>query len=158
MKTTVSLLLIAALSPAIMLLASCTKTNKVDQAVQSTKAAVKELAADVKAAVSDSWDSIKDYTYEKREDFAASLDRMADKRDAEIKEMNAKLTGLPDAAAKERDRAVKEYNEARAYLKSKLAELRTGTADTWADAKEKATEAWKRTQAAYEKVKASPTS
>lgn len=158
MKTTVSLLLMAALSPAIMLQSSCAKTDNPDQAVQSTKAAAKDLAADVKTAVSDSWDTIKDYTYEKRDDFAASLDRLAEKRDAEIKELNAKVTGLPDTAAKQRDSAVKEFNEARSYLKSQLADLRTGTPDTWADAKEKVSQAWKRTQAAYEKVKASPTS
>ena len=158
MKITHSLLLVAALSPAGLLLSSCAKTEEAQSVAQSTKTAVKELATDVKATVSDSWDSIKEYTYEKRTDFAAALDRMAEKRDAEIQAMNAKVTGLPDAAAKDRDKAVKEFNEARSYLKSQLADLRTGTADTWADAKEKVSQAWLRLQAAYDKVKASPTS
>ena len=158
MKTAHSFLFIAALSPAVILLSSCAKNDGVQQAAQSTKAAARELAADVKAAVSDSWDNIKDYTYEKRDDFAASLDRMAGKLDANIQEMNAKLTGLPDAAAREQDRAVKEFNAARAQLKSRLADLRSGTADTWVDAKGKVVQAWQRMQAAYDKVKSGPTS
>ncbi len=165
MKSTTSLLLLAALSPAIILQSSCAKTDKVDQAVQSTKTTAREVAVNVKdAAVAvkdaavDSWDSLKDYTFDKREDFAAGLDRMADKCDAGVRAMNAKVTGLPDAAAREQASAVKEFNEARAYLKSKLIELRSGTADTWDDTKQQAVNAWKRTQAAYDKVKASSTS
>ena len=157
MKTTNSLLLIAALSPAAILLSSCAKTDSVQQTAQDAKAAAKEMVADVKTAASDSWDSIKEYTYDKRDDFAASLDRMAAKHDGSIQAMNAKLKGLPDAAAKERDSAVKEFNEARAELKSQLVDLNKCTADTWADAKEKAAKSWQRVQAAYEKVKASST-
>jgi hypothetical protein len=158
MKTTHSLLLIAALSPAVILLSSCSKTGSVQQDAQDTKAAAKDIVADVKDAASDSWDSIKEYTYEKRDDFAASLDRMAAKHDGAIQAMNAKLTGLPEAAAKERDSAVKEFNEAHAQLKSQLADLRKSTADTWTDAKEKVAATWQRMQAAYDKVKSSPTS
>jgi len=158
MKTTRSLLLIVALSSATILATGCAKSDSVQAVAQSTPAAVKEAAADVKTAVSDSWDTVKDYTYDKRADFAAALDRMAENRDAEIQAMNAKLTGLPDAAAKDRDQAVKEFNEARSYLKSQLTDLRTGTADTWVDAKEKVAQSWQRMQAAYDKVKASPAS
>jgi len=158
MKPSHFLLFTAALIPALIPLSGCGRSESDQDATQSTKAAAKELVADVKTTASDSWDSIKDYTYEKRADFAAGLERLATKRDAEIQEMNAKVTGLPDTAAKERDRAVKEFNEARSYLKSQLTDLRTGSADTWADAKEKITQAWQKVQAAYDKVKASPTS
>lgn len=158
MKTTHSLLLIAALSPAAIFLSGCAKADGVQQVAQDTKAAAKDIVADVKAAAVDSWDSIKDYTYEKRNDFAASLDRMAAKHDADVREMNAKVKGLPEAAAQERDRAVKEFNEANIYLKSLLMDLRNGTADTWDNAKKKVAESWEHVQAAYEKVKSSPTS
>jgi hypothetical protein len=158
MKNIRPLLLIVALSPTALLLSACSKSDDIPPAVQSTKADAQELATDVKVAASDSWDAIKDYTYEKRADFAASLDRLSEKRDADIQAMNAKLKGLPDAAAQKRDQAVKEFNEARSYLKSQLADLRTGTADTWTDAKGKVAESWLRVQAAYEKVTSSPTS
>ena len=158
MKTSHSLLLIAALSPAAILLSGCAKADAVQQAAQTTKAAAKDIVADVKTAAVDSWDSIKDYTYQKRNDFADTLNRMASKYDADIREMNAKVKDLPEAAAEERDRALKEFNEANIYLKSLLMDLRTGTADTWDNAKKKVAEAWEHVQAAYEKVKARPTS
>ena len=157
MKHTRSLLLLIVLGPIAALLSSCSKNDGVQTAVQKTKAATKDIAADIKAVALDSWDSIKDYTYDKREDFAAGLERMADKHDADLATLNAKLTGLPDDAAKQRDRAVKEFKEARTNLKSELASLRASTADTWAEAKESAAQSWQRVQAAYEKIKASST-
>ena len=158
MKNTHTLLLIAGLSPATLLLPGCSKPAGTQPAAQNTMAAAKDLAADVKGAAVDSWDRIKDYTYEKREDFAATLDRMAEKTDADIRAMNAKFTGLPDAAAKERDHAIKEAKEARATLASQLVFLRTSTAETWASAKVQADQAWRHLQDAYNKLKASPTS
>ncbi len=158
MKTTRSFLLLAVLSPAALWLSGCARSGDVQSAAQTTKAVAKDLAADVATPAADSWAGIKDYTFEKRTDFAAGLDRLMEKQDAGLAAMNAKLTGLPDAAAKERDHAVKQFNEARSFLKSELDSLRTGTAGAWTVSKEKVTVAWQRTEAAYEKVKASPTS
>jgi hypothetical protein len=72
--------------------------------------------------------------------------------------MAKKSRGGRMTAAKERDRALKEFNEAHIYLKSQLTELRNGTADTWDNAKKKVAESWEHVEAAYEKVKSSPTS
>ncbi|MDP2136555.1 MAG: hypothetical protein Q8J74_01755 [Candidatus Didemnitutus sp.] len=158
MKTLRPFLLLAALSPAALLLTSCSKNDPAPTVVQKTQNAAKEMAVDVKSAAVDSWDSIKDYTYEKRADFAAMLDRLAVKHDTEIKAMNAKLEGLTDAAAKNRDLAAKEFKEARASLSADLAELNAATADTWDAAKKKVADSWQRTQAAFEKLKASASS
>ena len=158
MKNQRSLLFLAALSAALMPLSGCAKNDRVSSAVQSTKTAAKDIAADVKNAAVDSWDAIKDFTFEKRAEFSASIDRMAAKHDAEVAAANAKVKGLPDAAAKERDHANKEFSEARANLKAALADLGNATADTWDAAKEKSAQAWQRVHAAYEKLKASATS
>lgn len=158
MKTLRPFLFLAALSPACLLLTGCSKNDPAPSVVQKTQDAAKEIAADVKSAAVDSWDSIKDYTYEKRADFSAGLDRLAVKHDSEIKAMNAKLEGLTDAAAQKRDVASKEFAEARASLKTNLAELNAATADTWAAAKVKVADSWKRTQAAFEKLKDSANS
>ena len=139
-------------------LSTWAQPDSVQPAAQTTKAPATALASDVKATVPDSWDSIKDCTYEERDAFAASLERMAGKLEAEVREMNAKLTGPPDAAAKERDRTNKEFAEAHTYLKSLLGALRTGTADTWDNAKERVAQSWQNVQAAYEKLKAGPMS
>jgi uncharacterized phage infection (PIP) family protein YhgE len=156
MKTSRFLLLLAAaMSPAALLMTGCSKTENASTTMEKVKTDAKEVAADVKATVSDSWDTIKDYTYEKRADFSASLDRMAAQLDDKAREFRAKIAGAPDAASKDRESAIKEYDEARADLKAKLTELGNATADTWADAKEKVAQAWKRVQAAYDKVKTS---
>lgn len=154
MKTQRSLfLLIATLSPAALLLSGgCSKNKSEPSVVQDTKAAVKDAAADVKEAVSDSWSSIKDFTYEKRTDFSAAIDRMAKKLDDQSVKLKAKTADVSDAAAKDRENALKEFNEARADLKSKLADLGNATADTWADAKAKVALAWQKVQAAYDKA------
>ena len=46
----------------------------------------------------------------------------------------------------------KDYDEARAELKVKLAALDSATADTWADAKDQASKAWDKVEAAYNKA------
>jgi len=158
LKTISSFRLLAALSPAAIFFSGCAKSDDAKTIAQNTEATAKDVATDVKTGAVDSWENIKDYTYDKREDFAAGLDRMSDKKDAEIQAINAKLAGLPDDAAKARDRTVKDYNEARADLKIRLAELRSATADTWVAAKEKVSEGWQRVDAAYDKVKSSPKS
>lgn len=158
MKNHRSLLFLAALSAALLPISGCAKNDTIASTVQDTKAAAKDIASDVKKAAVDSWDAVKDFTFEKRAEFSASLDRMAAKHDAAIAEANAKVKGLPEVAAKERDRANKEFADARANLKAALADVGNATADTWAATKEKAAQAWQRVHAAYEKLKATPTS
>jgi UDP-N-acetylglucosamine enolpyruvyl transferase len=151
MKTISSLLLLAVLSPAALLTSSCAKASG---PAQDTAASA---AGSVQATASDSWNSIKDYTYEKRADFASGLDRMAAANDTDVRAMNAKMKGLPDDAAKARDSANREFADASAQLKTSLADLRASTADTWAAAKDKAAQGWQRVNAAYEALKATPT-
>ncbi len=120
--------------------------------MQDAKTAAANAAADVKVAVSDSWDSIKDFTYDRRADFSAAIDRMANELDDKTAAMNAKVAGAPDAASRERDSAKKDYDEARSNLRAKLKDLGNATADTWADAKARAAVAWKNMQAAYDRM------
>lgn len=158
MKTTRSLLTIATLSTAFVSLPACTKSDPVEQAAANARTAARDLADEVRTAASDSWDNVKDYSYDKRNDLAASLSRMANRHDADINAASAKLIGLPDEAAKARDQAVKEFRAAHARLKDQLADLRTGSSDTWNASKAKVERSWLRLQAAYEKAKASSTS
>jgi hypothetical protein len=138
----------AAIGTAALLFCACTKTDNTTKLEQDAKAAV----ADVKAAASDSWDSIKDFTYERRADFSAAMDRMTKDMDEKTDALKAKMAGVQDSASKDRESAMKEYDEARADLRVRLTELGNATSDTWADAKAKADEAWKRVQAAYDRV------
>ena len=161
MKTTHFLLLVTALSPVAFLTPSCAKSDSGQPVAPGATAAARDAAADAKTAATpaDSWDSIKDYAYEKREAFAAALERMAGKLDGEVRELAAKVAGQTETeSTKARNVAVKEFNDAVIYLKSQLADLRTGTADTWDSAKGKVVQAWEKVQATYDQVKASPTS
>ena len=145
-------LLAAALSPAALFLCGCSKTDDSAKMAQDAKAAAVSAAADVKAAASDSWESIKDFTYERRADFSATMDRMAKDLDDKTAALKTKVAGVPDDASRERASALQDYDSARADLKARLTELGNATADTWADAKAKADAAWKKVQAAYDRV------
>lgn len=155
MKITPSLLLLAALSPAVLLLSGCGKKASVAQTAQASKVAVKEAATDVKKVAVDSWDNIKDYTFERRAEFADSLDRMGNACDADFAAMNAKLKGLPDDTAQARNAAVKDYNSATTAFKVQMTALRASTADTWGATKEKTSEAWQKVQSTFAAIKTS---
>lgn len=151
MKTTQRVLLLAALSPAVLLFSNCAKT-------EDAKSLAQNAASDLKAAAFETWDGVKDYTFEKRDDFAASLGRMSDRSDATVRDLNARRTALTGAAAKDRDSATQEFNDARTALKAQLAGLPAVTTESWNDAKAKVAQAWQRLDAAFVKVKAVPMS
>ena len=126
MKT--SLFLIVAL----LFTAGCSKTDK------DNAAAVEQ---DIKVAATDSWNSIKDFTFEKRVDFSAYMARMSDNMDSRVADLKSKGRSVPD------------YDDARTNLKTSLKNLNNATADTWADAKASAERAWDRVKADYDKAR-----
>jgi hypothetical protein len=156
MKNSRSLLfLLATLGPALVLgSAGCSKsdTSAASVSAQNAKDAVKDAAVDVKNAAVDSWDSVRDYTYDRRVEFSASMDRMDKSMDDRIADLKAKASNAPDSAKSDKDAAIKDYDDARADLKARLTDLGNATSDTWADAKAKVSDAWKRTKAAYERA------
>jgi hypothetical protein len=144
-------------SAALLLSSGCSRSDDSTTTVQTTRpdgstATVVVSDANATVGVSDSWDRIKDFTYEKRADFSAGIDRMSKDMDDRTATFRAKVAGAPDAASRDRDGAMKEYDDARADLRSKRTDLDNATADTWADAKAKTAESWKNTKAAYDKV------
>jgi hypothetical protein len=143
MKTQRFLLALTLLPAALLVSSGCTKTDK-DNATA--------VVQDIKATAIDSWDSIKDFTFEKHAEFSASIDRMSASMDDKIAEAKAKISSTPDAAAKDKEAAIKDYDAARADLKARLVELNNATADTWADAKAKVVDAWQRVKTAYDKA------
>jgi len=156
MKTYRNLLLLSALvSPAALFLSGCSKTDTTSTTVDKVQADAKAVATDVKNAASDSWGAIKDFTFDRRSDFSSGIDRLTKQLDDDTRELRAKVASAPDAASKDRVAAVKEYDDARADLKSRLSDLDKSTADTWADAKAGVAKAWDRVQAACAKVKSS---
>ena len=151
-------------SAALLLSFGCAKSDDGVTTVQSTRpdgstATVVVSDTNVNVGVSDGWDRIKDFTFDRRADFTAGIDRMSKDMDDKTATFRARVASTPDAASRDRDGAMKEFDDARADLKSKRMDLDNATADTWADAKSKTSESLKKTQASYDKVaKANPAS
>lgn len=146
------LLALSLLTPAALVLSGgCAKSTdtKVADAVQDAKVAVKDAAIDIKDGAVSTWNRIKDYTFDKKADFASGIDSATKKMDETLADLKAKAT----ADTPEKTKARQEYDEARAELKAKLADLGNATADTWADAKAQVSKAWDKVQASYDTLK-----
>jgi hypothetical protein len=132
MKTRFPLLLSLAAVPAVLIFTGgCSKADKDNASA---------VAQDIKTTAIDSWNSIKDFTFEKRVEFSAYMSRMSDDMDTKVADMKAKGKNVPD------------YDDAHADLKTSLNNLNNATADTWADAKAHVEKAWDRVKADYDKA------
>jgi hypothetical protein len=149
------LFLLAAIGPALVLgSAGCSKstTDSASASAENAKDAVKDAAIDVKNAAVDSWDSVRGYTYDKRADFSASMDRMDKTMDDKIADLKAKGSYSSDSVKADKEAAIKDYEKAREDLKARLTDLGNASSDGWADAKAKVSEAWQRVKAAYDRA------
>ena len=117
-----------------------------------------DLAADALANIPDAWQSIQYHTYEKRQEFNAVFARMVAKLDAEIRTLNEKRANMKNDT-REWDFAMKELNNARADVQSKITDLsRVNTAEAWTEARDRLGLAWDRAEAAIRAVRTSTTS
>jgi len=104
------------------------------------------------------WVDIKNDNYEQRAHFAAGVERLSARLDRQISILKAKRAGMT-TGTKEWDFAMKEVDDSRSFLTSRMSELaRTTTPETWADAKDRIGEAWTRSQLAVDKMNATITS
>jgi hypothetical protein len=124
---------------------------------QGTSTVSEAALAAPTVTATESWNTIKDYTYEKRADFTAGLQRMMDRLDVGINQLNAKRATLPETSIKDWDIAMKELTDSAANLKFQLDELSKAAPETWSEMKDRIGLAWKRAQDAYDKVKMSTT-
>jgi len=124
--------------------------SKGDRTEASDK--VKDAYQDTKVAVSNAWDGVKSYTFEKRSDFSASAKAMSAKLDADMSELRANYSDATASAS--RKAAMAELKDSEADYKAKLDALGTATADTWDSAKQNVIASWDKLQASYFKAKA----
>jgi hypothetical protein len=130
MKTSLSLAI------ALLLAAGCSKTDSDNASA---------VAHDIKVTAVDSWNSIKDFTFEKRAQVSATLDKMSADVDARVATMKAQGRQVPD------------YDAAHTELKNSLDDLSHATSETWEASKARVERAWDRVKADYEKAKAQST-
>jgi hypothetical protein len=104
------------------------------------------------------WTDIQTDTYDQRAHFAAGINRLSARLDEQIRVLKAKRAGMT-VDLKDWDLAFKEVEESRTYLTGMMSDLaKTTTPETWADAKEKVGDAWKRSQVAVDKMNTTITS
>jgi len=131
----------------LALLAGCAKSER-----KELGDSVKETYQDTKAAMANAWEDVKDYGYEKRDDFRASAKSLEADLDVKVSQLRANYSEAQASAS--RKAAMEELKNAESDCKEKSRALGTATADTWDSAKKNAQLAWDRLQAAYYKARA----
>lgn len=138
----------AAPAPAAPVIPVVTPAQRVPIAVQSDS-----------VQASASWVAIKDFTYDQRADFASGAGNLLSMLAGQVAELKAKRASMPSTVeTKDWDFAMKEMDDAQAYLRSMIQEAGRATPDTWNQEKDKVDEAWQRAQEAFDKVKVTTTS
>lgn len=140
-------LAILSLGCATVLATGCSKKTR-DDAGATAQGAYN----DTKAAMSNAWDSVKSYSFDKKDDFTAGAKALSAKMDAQLSEVRANYSDAKASAS--RKAAMAELKSAEADYKEKLAALGNATAATWDSAKQNVIAAWDRVQAAYYKARA----
>ena len=123
----------------------CTKQERTD--VSTT---AKDMYSDSKASLASAWDSVKSYTYEKRDDFRSNAKAMSASMDAKISEVRANYSEAKASAS--RKAAMNELKDSENDYKAKLDALGNATAATLDSAKQNVIAAWDRLEASYKKA------
>lgn len=128
-------------------LAGCSKSKQ-----ESIADKTQEVYADTKNAVAKGWDNLKDFTFEKRNDFTATMNARQADLEAGLSKLRAEYSEANASAS--RKAAMAELKNAEVDYKDKFAALGRATADTWTAARDDAAAAWDRLQASYAKARA----
>jgi hypothetical protein len=98
------------------------------------------------------WSNIENDTYEQRAHFEAGAQRLSVHLDYEIGVLRSKRAGMTKDLG-DWDIAMKDVDESRALLTSRISELRkANTPELWLAAKDRFGEAWRRSQLAVDKM------
>ena len=125
----------------------CSKSDRTEATT-----AVKDTYEDTKTAIAKGWTDVKDFTFEKRNDFTAAAKSASARLDVEVSRVRANYSDAQASAS--RKAAMEELKNSEANYKEKLAALGDATSATWDSAKKNTTLAWDRLEAAYYKARA----
>ena len=135
------------LAGSLLAWAGCSKQERADL-TDKAKGAYQDSVASLERT----WDKVKTYSYEKRDEFRANANAVSSSMDAKIREMRASYSESKASAS--RQAAMKELKNSEADYKAKLDALSRATADTWESAKQNVIAAWERLEASYHKARA----
>lgn len=127
--------------------AGCSQKDRAD-----ASATAKEAYSDTKAAMSNAWDEVKSFSFDRRNEFTANAKALSSRMDAQMSELKANYSEAKASAS--RKAAMAELKNSEADYKEKLSALGNATASTWDSAKQNVIAAWDRMQAAYQKARA----
>jgi hypothetical protein len=108
-------------------------TNKARDVMTETRDRAKEVYADSKAAVTNAWDDLKSYSYEKRAEFTEASKVKAAQMRAEASRLRAEYSDAKASAS--RKAAMTELKNSEANYQQKLDALGNATEATWESAK-----------------------
>ncbi|HTL69363.1 MAG TPA: hypothetical protein VL200_16985 [Lacunisphaera sp.] len=104
------------------------------------------------AALDSTWEKVKDYTYEKRDQFVSEWNSANAQAEAKIHDLQANYADAK-ASASHRE-AMEELKRDDADYQAALKSLGSASANEWDAAKEKTISAWHKLQAAYDRARA----
>jgi hypothetical protein len=128
-------------------MAGCSKQDRAEAG-----ATAKEAYSDTKAAMSNAWDEVKSFSFDRRDEFTTNAKALTAKMDAQMSQLKADYSEAKASAS--RKAAMSELKSAEADYKEKLSALGNATASTWDSAKQNVIAAWDRMQAAYQEARA----
>jgi hypothetical protein len=130
---------VAALSATVLLSACSRDSNVTDTSAETastTESKMKSTVDSATTAMADTWDDLKDYSYEQRSEFATKANNYADQLDRRIQTAG--------------DKASDQLADARDELRAAANDVSNATAETWDATKERVARAWTRAQTAYQ--------
>jgi hypothetical protein len=148
MKTSASTQLPIVLFAAALIVAGCNKHDRAD-----ASASVQSVARDTQAALAGAWDDVKNFTYDKRNDFTSKAKTMEAQAEVQVSQVRANYSEAKASAS--RKAAMEELKNSEADYKAKLEALGHASADTWDAAKNNVVLAWDRLQASIRKASSS---
>lgn len=135
---------------ALLAATAFTGCNKSDRADAS--AAVKNGYNETTAAMSNAWNDVKSYSFDKKSDFEKSAKAMSAQMDAQLAEVRANYSEAKASAS--RKAAMAELKNSEADYKEKMSALGSATAATWDSGKQNVIASWEKLEASYRKARA----
>jgi hypothetical protein len=127
--------------------AGCSKQDRAE-----ANATAKEAYADTKSAMSNAWDEVKAFSFDRKNDFTASAKALSARAEAQMSELRADYSEAKASAS--RKAAMSELKDSESNYKERVDALGNATAATWDSAKQNVIAAWDRLQASIQKARA----
>lgn len=141
-KTPTSLVSAAAVAAVLGLsvfVSACSKTNDARSGTAaSSTPGVSDASTVAATAATDSWDNLKNYSYDQRSEFAAKANEFANALDMRIQTAKGETST--------------RLAEARDDLRTAANEVSNATQDTWEATKERVGRAWQKAESAAQSV------